>query len=84
MDLQEYIIQKLGGYDKSTHFFASAWIYMLMPTWLYALITAIILAISKELIDKYIRKTEFSIKDMIFTFIGGLLSTGIIFIKTLI
>lgn len=78
---QSTIINHLGGYDKSTHFFASAWICLLMPTWLYALIAAVGLAVGKELLDKYIRKTEFSVWDMVVTMLGGAVSAGVIYLK---
>jgi len=81
MDLQDNIINKLGGYDKSTHFFASAWICLLMPTWLYALIAAVVIAVGKEVVDKYIRKTEFSVRDMVVTIVGGAVSAGMIYSK---
>jgi len=81
MDIQTTIINRLGGYDKSTHFFASAWICLLMPTWLYAIIAAVVLAVGKELVDKYLRKTEFSVRDMVVTIVGGVVSAGIIALK---
>ena len=81
MDFQDNIINKLGGYDKSTHFFASAWICLLMPTWLCALIAAVVLAVGKEMVDKYIRKAEFSVRDMVVTIVGGAVSAGVIWLK---
>jgi hypothetical protein len=75
---QDSIISRLGGYDKTTHFFCGAWLSLLMPTWYYALILAAILAVGKELVDKYIRKTEFSVRDMVVTIIGGAVSAFII------
>lgn len=81
MDLQENIINKLGGYDKSTHFFASAWICLLMPNWLYALIAAVVLAVGKEVIDKYIRKQAFDWRDVAATVLGGVVSAGILYFR---
>jgi hypothetical protein len=84
MDIQDKIIQKIGGIDKAAHFFASAWICLLMPGWLYALIAAVVLAVGKELVDKYIRKTEFSVRDMVVTIVGGAVSAGIIVVRELL
>lgn len=84
MDIQTTIINRLGGYDKSTHFFAAAWICLLIPTWLYALIAAVVLAVGKELVDKYIRKTEFSVRDMVVTIVGGAVSAGIMVVRELL
>jgi len=82
MNTQDTIINRLGGYDKTTHFFAGAWLSLLMPTWYYALILAAILAVGKEVVDKYIRKQTYDVRDMLATFLGGLLSAGVMMIMT--
>ena len=78
---QNSIIQRLGGYDKTTHFFASAFFCMLTPNWLYALILAVVLAFGKEMFDKYIRKQAFDWRDVAATVLGGMVSAGILYFR---
>lgn len=82
MNIQNAIVNKLGGYDKTTHFFAGAWLSLLMPNWYYALILSAILAVGKELIDKYVCKQVFDVRDMVATFLGGVVSAGVMMIMT--
>lgn len=84
MNTQDKIIQKLGGYDKTTHFFAGAWLSLLVPTWYYAIGLAVVLAVGKEFIDKFIRKKEFDLNDLTATVAGGVLSAAVIFLKDII
>lgn len=75
-DLQITILNKIG-IDNILHFLTGGWIACLAPTWYYALLIGFVLGLFKELIDKLIRKSEFSWVEWVATFTGSCI-TGLI------
>jgi len=73
MDLQNKIIA-LIGIDKILHFSVAGWVSSYGPEWWMRILIAFILGILKELIDKFLRGSEFDWKDVMWTTLGGVVS----------
>lgn len=69
-DIQTEIINKYGV-DKLLHIAYGGWITAFFDSLITMVFVAIVIGIGKELVDKYVRKSEFDYKDMIAAWIGG-------------
>lgn len=56
--------------DKLLHFCAGLLLSLLMILSVWFIVIPIVIGISKELYDKYVRKTFFDVKDMLVTWMG--------------
>jgi len=80
-------IQDIAGLlqkDKLLHFFFGTFVAFgltLTVPLVYMLIGSLFVAVSKELLDKYVRKTVFSIADIVFTVIPAAMFYIILIIK---
>ena len=80
MDLQQQIIKKIGV-DILLHNSYGGWITALMFPYVglwKALLVGSVIAVLKEIFDKYFRKTKFDWKDVIATVAGCIMSCIII------
>ena len=86
MDLQQQILNKIGV-DKLLHNSYGGWITALafpfFGLW-EALLIGSIIAVLKEIFDKYIRKTKFDWYDILATESGCMISSLVILIMSLI
>lgn len=73
IDIQNFLINKIGV-DKLLHFFVCGWIVSFIDVLIFQIIVTIVLGVGKELIDKFIRKTSIDYKDMLFTWLGGVIT----------
>ena len=79
IDIQTAFINKIGV-DKLLHLSICGWIVSFIQPILWMILVTIVLGIGKELIDKFIRKTSFDHKDMIWTWSGGIITIIIKFL----
>jgi len=73
-ELKELILR----HDRLKHFFGGTLIFIFIGAFTYNLFglgTVTLIAILKELNDKYIKKTNFDIWDLLYTILSGLLIT---------
>ena len=79
--IQSWIESKLEK-DKLEHFFVSS--ILILPVsviwhnWIYTLICAVFIALLKESIDKWVRRSEWSWIDFIWTVLAGIIQTLIL------
>lgn len=81
MDIQNKILKSVGV-DKILHFLVIGYISLILFLFTSILLTfsiSLALMLVKEIIDKYIRKTQFSNEDIYFGIVG-LLSSYIIYL----
>lgn len=69
-DIQMTVINKYGV-DKLLHIAYGGWITALFDNLIAMVFIAIVIGVGKELVDKYVRKSEFDYKDMVVTWLGG-------------
>lgn len=75
-DIQRFLLEKIGV-DKFLHLSFCGWIVSFIETYKWMIIITIILGLAKELIDRYIRKSVFDYKDMLWTWLGGIITIAI-------
>ena len=79
MDIQTWILEKVG-IDKLLHFSLGGWIGLIVNQfvghWVIPILVSFVLGLFKDLvIDKLIRKTKCDYIDVLWTTLGGLIST---------
>ncbi|HML64633.1 MAG TPA: hypothetical protein PKC55_07380 [Dysgonomonas sp.] len=77
-DLQITILNKVG-IDNVLHFLAGGWIACIAPTWFYALMIGFCIGLIKELYDKYIKKSQFDLYELLSTFFGSVVTAIYLF-----
>ena len=79
--IQSWVESKLEK-DKLEHFFVAS--ILILPVsviwhnWIYTLICAVFIALLKESIDKWVRRSEWNWSDLIWTITAGLIQTLIL------
>lgn len=79
IDIQKVFVNKIGV-DKLLHLSFCGWIVSFAQTITCMIIVTIVLGIGKELIDLFIRKSTFDYKDMLWTWLGGIITIIIKFL----
>ena len=75
-NIQNWIESKLEK-DKLEHFFVAS--ILILPisviwhNWIYTLICAVLIALLKESIDKWVRRSEWNCIDFIWTILAGII-----------
>lgn len=80
MNIQNKITD-LVGIDRLLHFAFGGWVACLAPTWYYALLIGFAIGLTKELSDKYIKKSVFDYGDWLATFLGSVVTGVVLFLS---
>lgn len=70
--------------DKVLHFCGGLLLALFAILWSWLIILPFIVGASKELLDKYVRKTGFDIKDMLVTWLGAIPVIVVLVLKYLL
>lgn len=63
-------IEKIIPKDKLLHFCIGLLLSLLAIIWVWLIFIPIIVGVAKEILDKYVRKTGYNVKDMFATWLG--------------
>lgn len=78
-DIQKIITEKFG-IDRLLHFACGGWLACLGSTWYYAILIGVFIGFSKEIADKYIKKSIFDYGDLLATILGALITALVKFL----